>query len=103
MTEDTEMETTLSLSSTGSIPASTLEQFLELIRHFKTDPNKETVEASADSLKMAKGFGSYMEGMRWGSSSCPRATHLGWSQGNTASQALGAKAWATTTWPTGLV
>ncbi|XP_021021919.1 uncharacterized protein LOC110297479 [Mus caroli] len=57
MTEETEMETIPSLSSMDSNSASILERFLELMRHFKTDPdpNEETVEVSADSFKMTKG------------------------------------------------
>ncbi|EDL22742.1 mCG147777 [Mus musculus] len=57
MTEETETETIPSLSSTDSNSAPTLEQFLELMRHFTTDPdpNEETVEVSADSFKMTKG------------------------------------------------
>lgn len=86
MMEETEPETIPSLSPTDSDSAFTLEPFLEPIRQFKTDPdpnpNEETPEALADSL----GFGSYIEGVRWrSSSSCPRSTHLSWSRGNTLS------------------
>lgn len=75
MMEETEPETIPSLSPTDSDSAFTLEPFLEPIRQFKTDPdpNEETPEALADSL----GLGS--------SSSCPRSTHLSWSQENTLS------------------
>ena len=56
MIEETEVETTPSLSSMDSNSGFTLEQFLELTQHFETDPghNEETLEALAESLTMTK-------------------------------------------------
>lgn len=57
MREETEMETSPSLSSRDSNSGFALEWFLELLQHFHTDPdpNEEALEAWSDSLRMTKG------------------------------------------------
>lgn len=54
MTEETERETSPSLSCTDSSSGFTCEQLQELKKHFETVPNpdKATLEALADTLKL---------------------------------------------------